>query len=123
MNNESFRLIYPFSKDEIGSFVICEVNKKTVGIITFGDPGCWADIEECLDTCIKSKCNVIIAASRTKGEIYDNLCAFGNKQGAEIIETSPIFIRNYDSSALYQDPFNEMTVKMLIDTLNHFLNL
>lgn len=115
--DETFRLIYPLSKDEVKSFIIGEIDKRKIGVITFGDPGCWDNLKSCLNTCVKHECDIIVVASRVKGEIYINLCAFGEGEDAEIIETSPIFIRNYESSGLDAELFNSMTVSTIHNLL------
>ncbi len=115
--NSSFELIYPASKEEIGEFIIGKLGALKIGVITFGDPGCECDLDSCLNSCVERDCEIVIAASRTKGEIYDRLYKFGNDQNAEILETSPVFIHNYDASGLDAEPINEITVSMLLSLL------
>ena len=118
LNSSSFELIYPESKEEIGGFIIGKLGALTIGVITFGDPGCECSFDSCLNLCVERDCEIVIAASRTKGEIYNRLCKFGNDQNAEILETSPIFINNYEASGLDAEPINEITVSMLLSLLN-----
>lgn len=121
--NHNLKIIYPEELSEINSFFIGKYKDKTIGIITFGDPGCENALQRCLDQCIQEQCDVIISASRTKWGVYDKLNTFAKEHGYNTIETAPIFIANWN----HQYPIDKIihesnclmtsTLKSLIDTI------
>lgn len=121
--NHNFKIIYPKETTEINSFVIGKYKDKTIGIITFGDPGCENALQSCLDYCIQEHCDVIISASRTKWGIYDKLNNFAKGHEYNIIETAPIFIANWNHQYSIDKIIHESnclmasTLKSLIDII------
>jgi hypothetical protein len=107
-------LILPEKREDITSFVICGLEGHKVGIITFGDPTSEPDMEGCLQQCKEHQCDIIFAASRTRGNIYDILYHFAKTNHFATIETSPLYAWNYAETGINIDTLNNILAKMLI---------
>lgn len=110
-------LIYPEKRAYITSFVICGFEGHKVGIITFGDPTCESDVEGCLQQCIEQKCDIIFAASRTRGNVYDMLYYFAKTNSFATVETSPLYAWNYAETGESPDVLNEIFSNMLLNLI------
>lgn len=107
-------LIHPEKRTDITSFVICGFEGHKVGIITFGDPTSEPDVEGCLQQCIKQKCDIIFAASRTRGGVYNMLYNFAKTNNFSTVETSPLYAWNYAKTGENPDMLNDIFAEMLI---------
>jgi GTPase SAR1 family protein len=107
-------LILSEKREDITSFVICGLEGHKVGIITFGDPTSEPDMEGCLQQCNEHQCDIIFAASRTRGNIYDKLYHFAKTNNFATIETSPLYAWNYAETGINIDTLNDILAEMLI---------
>lgn len=111
------QLIFPKKGSDISSFVICEFVGHKIGIITFGDPTSESDVKACLNQCVENDCDIIFAASRTRGNVYDILYHFAKTNGFATIETSPLYAWNYAVTGEKPDKLNELFAKMLFNII------
>lgn len=111
-------LIHPEKRADITSFVICEYEGHKVGIITFGDPSSEPDVEGCLQQCIEYRCDIIFAASRTRGNVYDILYHFAKTNNFATVETSPLYAWNYAETGENPDMLNDIFSEMLFNCLD-----
>lgn len=110
-------LIHPERRTDITSFVICEFEGHRVGIITFGDPSSEPDVEGCLQQCIEQKCDIIFAASRTRGNVYDILYHFAKTYNFATVETSPLYAWNYAETGEKPNVLNDTFAEMFISLI------
>lgn len=66
-------------------------NKK-IGFVSKGDPGSpqWENIEPLA----QNNCDIIVTASRTKGDTVYNICDIANKYGYTVVWISPFFFHD-----------------------------
>ena len=107
-------LINPENRADITSFVICGFEDHKVGIITFGDPTSESDVKGCLQQCNEHQCDIIYAASRTRGNVYEILYNFAKTNDFATVETSPLYAWNYAETGENPDKLNEIFAEMLI---------
>lgn len=110
-------LILPEKREDITSFVICGLEGHNVGIITFGDPTSEPDVEGCLQQCKEHQCDIIFAASRTRGNVYDKLYHFAKTNHFATIETSPLYAWKYEETGMLPNKLNESFAEMLCDLI------
>lgn len=110
-------LIHPERSADITSFVICEFEGHKVGIITFGDPTSDPDVEGCLQQCKENRCDIIYAASRTRGKVYDIIYHFAKTSNFATVETSPLYAWNYTETGENPNVLNNIFAEMLISII------
>lgn len=84
-------IIRPWDSDNYDSYVIGAVKDsggkdRIVGIESLGDPGSYQ--KEWLGACTKENCEVIVVASRSYGQTYDDVAKIARNNGYEIIEVT-----------------------------------
>lgn len=99
------------------SFLVGKLGKKTIGVITFGDPGCGEEFEACLDDCFNNDCNVIVAATRSRGEIFNRMYNLGKEEEYNLIETSPIYLYDSWESDIDHDMLNDLEANTLLSLI------
>lgn len=107
-------LIHPEKRSDITSFVISKSEDHKIGIITFGDPTSESDVKGCLQQCEEHQCDIIFAASRTRGNVYDILHHFAKNNHFATVETSPLYAWNYAETGENPNKLNELFAEMLI---------
>ncbi|MBD5210007.1 MAG: hypothetical protein HDS54_01135 [Barnesiella sp.] len=111
--SKDVRLIHPKKSSDITSFVICQFAGHKIGIITFGDPTSEPYVEGCLQQCKEHQCDIIYAASRTRGKVYDILYHFAKINNFATVETSTLYAWNYAETGENPDVLNEICSNML----------
>ena len=101
--------------DGYDKYAVFELKKKTIVIITQGDPN--SNQGECLNDAVKENADIIVCASRTRGDTKD--CIYDTaKNGYGIIWFSNFHVDENNSS--YINHLSEITaeaIKKLIITL------
>lgn len=108
-----WRLIYEEYKDNEPQFVVGALNGKIIGVITFGDPGTIGEVFVCLKKCLTENCDIIFAASRTSGGVYNALKGFAITNNYVTIETSPLYVARFWTFKLDINPLNRLFADML----------
>lgn len=110
---------------EYDGFVVIDVNKRKIGCITEGDPGCEQRTLSYRNRCVALGCDIVVAASRTKykkGSVYKETYNFSKDQNACLIETSPfVEPRMNDWGARY--PFSLFDKSCAIGLLDVIMKL
>lgn len=107
---------YPNDKDW---FIILSKEDRKIGIITFGDPGCEDDIADALEESNQEGVDIIIAASRTCGEIYDTLLSFAGRKGFTTIETGTLVLKSEIINTDREDALNKICAQYILNIINH----
>lgn len=110
-------MIYPEQSSVIPSFAIVELEKHKIGIITFGDPTSETDVKSCLNQCLENDCDIIFAASRTRGNVYDILYHIAKTNNFATVETSPLYAWNYAKTGENPNVLNNIFAEMLISII------
>lgn len=110
-------LIYPKEKSGNTSFIICGFEGHKIGIITFGDPTSDPDVQDCLKKCIEHQCDVIFAASRTRGNVYDILYNFAKINHFATVETTPLYAWKYKETGEDPEVLNGICSNMLFNLI------
>lgn len=96
LNYPSARIIFPisFSVPQNGDFrLILEINGKTIGIESQGDPNTNLD-GRLTDLAVNFNCDIIICATRTKGETVHAVFNLVNMRNFQSIWTSTYALAN-----------------------------
>lgn len=115
--NENLEVEFPNLKrqiinDSADITVILTIKKIKIGIESQGDPG--SRIFKSLKLFTKSKCQIIICASRTSGSTVNAISELNGKYGYEIIWTA-----NYTSKEKQHRPLN----KLFSNNIIHLIKL
>lgn len=110
-------MVYPEQSSGIPSFAIVELEKHKIGIITFGDPTSETDVKSCLNQCLENDCDIIFAASRTRGNVYDILYHFAKTNHFATIETSPLYAWKYEETGMISNKLNESFAEILVSII------
>ncbi len=117
ISNPDFTLLSPDSGKDINDRIIGRLNNQVIGIITLGDPGQEEEIESFLDECLTNKCDVIYAASRTYGGVYNTEKRFASANGYLFIETSPLYLNLDNGKEINYSYFHELFSEMLYNLI------
>lgn len=80
-----------------------------IGFVSMGDPG--SSQKDCLDDLVQKDCNIIVCASRTKGETLCNVYDL-QRMGYSLIMTSPFSCKDVDS-VLLNDSFADGLISLV----------
>ncbi len=80
------KILLDKSHDFVG---VVNFGSKKIGFASEGDPGSpqWENIEPLA----QNKCDIIVTASRTKGDTVYNICDIANKYSYTIVWISPLY--------------------------------
>lgn len=117
-------IIYPWTNDAYDSYVIGTVknkdgDEKNIGIESLGDPG--ACQKDWIEACVKENCEVIVAASRSYGQTYNDAAGIAHNNGYEIIEVTtpfhvgnkPVLSNGLDLRELFAEDINNLIFECL----------
>lgn len=100
-------------------FVILRFDEIQIGIITAGDPSYTQTTKTLCHHCRDKNCDIIVAASRTWGSVYNTLVEFARENKSLVVETQPIHLRDSDNdtSKYLFDIFNKIEAEALCKTM------
>lgn len=73
-----------------------------VGVITFGDPSAEEHVDGILREMLSTGVEIIFAASRTRGGVWNTLQEFANNNDYTIIATAPLQCEDTNNDALVE---------------------
>ena len=71
-------------------FLLAKSTECTVAVIAAGDPGEEGNVEDCLKKCKDAHANIIFAASRSRGGVYNLHWYFAEDNNYVRIDTAPL---------------------------------
>jgi hypothetical protein len=119
---QPYTVVYKSTKDESivpekdDFILVLSINGKTIGIVSKGDDG-YDSEEKFNELAVKYKCDLIICASRTRGETVKAVDRLGKKYGFEEIWTSTYQIHDDEKMC---EQLNKLKAKQLLELVKEF---
>lgn len=99
--------------DNYDKYAVFEINKKIIVVITQGDPN--SHQEECLNNAVKENADIIVCASRTRGNTVDCIYKTAEK-GYDIIWFGNFYAddKNLQCVRYFSDIMADAIVKLIL---------
>lgn len=97
---------------------IIEYCGKKIGIVGTGDPN--SDHAELIDEKHEANCDIILCASRTKGETVENIRKYYSNYN--VIWSSNLYLTFSDKTMVEKLHLNKVFAKMLVELIDNLLN-
>lgn len=118
-SDSSYEVIIEKCHNEFDKYVVAKGLKSTIAIITAGDPCEKEFVTQCLDESITNGADIIFAASRTRGCVYDQCWYFANNHKWTRIDASPLISSSNEEQLLnLLNSHTALNLKSLIPLLS-----